>query len=107
MAKLYRSAWVYCLPSTYEGYGLTYLEALGSGTASVVTDNPAAREAFGDPPAGLLLGDASLGQSLVRVLTDRAERRRLEAAGLARSRNFTWEQTLTELLSIYRAVAGA
>ena len=41
LAELYRKAWVFCLPSSYEGFGVPYIEAMASGTAVVATPNPA------------------------------------------------------------------
>ncbi len=32
LADLYRRAWVCASPSTYEGFGLPYLEAMACGT---------------------------------------------------------------------------
>ena len=44
LAELYRKAWVFCLPSTYEGFGVPYIEAMASGTVVVATPNPGALE---------------------------------------------------------------
>jgi glycosyltransferase involved in cell wall biosynthesis len=44
LASLYRRAWVYASPSTYEGFGLPHLEAMACGTAVVATPNPGSVE---------------------------------------------------------------
>ena len=41
LAELYRQAWVFCLPSTYEAFGIPYVEAMASGCPVVATPNPA------------------------------------------------------------------
>ncbi len=48
LAQAYREAWVFALPSTYEGFGLPYLEAMASGTPVVATPNPGASELLAD-----------------------------------------------------------
>ena len=48
LADLYRRAWVFCLPSSYEGFGVPYIEAMASGTPVVATPNVGAVEVLGD-----------------------------------------------------------
>ncbi|MEA2684647.1 MAG: phosphatidyl-myo-inositol alpha-mannosyltransferase [Chloroflexota bacterium] len=104
MGELYRSAWVYCLPSTYEGLSLTYLESLASGTAAIFTPARAAREALGEPPAGLLPSDEDYGQAIVRVLSDEVFRQDLEQRGVRRAEFYTWQRTVAGLVAIFEEV---
>ena len=39
LAQLYREAWVFAFPSTYEGFGLPYVESMASGTAVLTSPN--------------------------------------------------------------------
>ena len=48
LVALYQTAWVYASPSTYEGFGLPYLEAMACGTVVVATRNPGSVEVLGD-----------------------------------------------------------
>ena len=55
LAALYCRAWLYVSPSTYEGFGLPYAEALACGTPVVATPNDGSREmlaAGGGHPRG-------------------------------------------------------
>ena len=54
LAALYRRAWVCAAPSTYEGFGLPYLEAMACGTAVIATPNPGSREVLGEDYSGLV-----------------------------------------------------
>ena len=47
LADLYRRAWVYASPSTYEGFGLPYLEAMACGTPVVASANPGSVDVLG------------------------------------------------------------
>lgn len=88
LPRLYRQAWVFTLPSEYEGFGIPYAEAMASGLAVVATPNLGARYVTDEGRAGVLCDEHTLGQTLHKVLADSRLRSRLEAAGLERSRDF-------------------
>jgi glycosyltransferase involved in cell wall biosynthesis len=88
LIRLYRQAWVFCLPSTYEGFGVPYLEAMACGTPVVASPNPGAREVTRNGACGLLASDRNLGATLLRVLLEPALREALREAGLKRALEF-------------------
>ncbi len=106
LAARYRGAWAFCLPSTYEGFGVPYIEAMASGTAVVTTPNPGSREVLQNGKWGTLASDSDLGDAIVRVLTDEAERKRLEGLGLRRAARFGWDTVAAEYEALYREVLG-
>ena len=57
LAGLYRRAWVYASPSTYEGFGLPYLEAMACGTPVVASPNPGSAEVLDGGRCGVLATD--------------------------------------------------
>ncbi len=57
LARLYRRAWLYVTPSTYEGFGLPYLEAMACGTPVVATPNPGSLEVLDGGRYGALSSD--------------------------------------------------
>jgi glycosyltransferase involved in cell wall biosynthesis len=99
LAELYRGAACLLFPSRYEGFGLPVLEAMASGTPVVAVDDAAVREVAGE--AAVLVTPEHLGEGIARALR---ERDRLVAAGLARARAFTWEETARRTASVYREV---
>ena len=101
LTDLYRRAWVFCLPSTYEGFGVPYIEAMASGTPVVATPNVGAREVTQEGRAGLLVRDADLAETLVQVLTDADLRQRLREAGLQRAQDFSWDRVCAQYEAIY------
>jgi len=91
LAELFRTAWVFCLPSTYEGFGVPYIEAMAAGTPVVASPNLGAIEVTQNGSSGLIASDDQLDETLIKVLTDDTLRSRLREAGLTRSRNFSWD----------------
>ncbi len=84
LADLYRRAWVFCLPSTYEGFGVPYIEALACGTPVVATPNAGAREVLEEGRWGILAPPTELGAALLSLLQDTPRRQRLAQQGLER-----------------------
>jgi phosphatidyl-myo-inositol alpha-mannosyltransferase len=89
LGALYRRAWVYASPSTYEGFGLPYLEAMASGTAVLATPNPGSREVLLDGRYGRLAADEAFPGALVALLGDASARRALEVQGLQRAQEYS------------------
>ena len=99
LAALYRGAACVILPSRYEGFGLTVLEAMASGTPVVATPDEALQEVAGD--AALFADRDDLADAVKHALRDRD---RLVAAGLERAKRFTWAETARKTLAVYREV---
>lgn len=98
----YQQADVFVLPSKYEGFGLTVLEAMACGLPVVCSNVSSLPEVVGD--AGLLVppDDApALAGELHRVLTDAHLAADLRRRGLLRAGLFTWEKTARDTLTAY------
>lgn len=104
LADRYRRAWVFCLPSTYEGFGVPYIEALSSGTPVVATPNVGAAEVLGDGQFGRIVSDDGLGGALIDLLGDEAARGELAESGLLHAHEFAWPRVVAQYEAIYRAV---
>jgi phosphatidylinositol alpha-1,6-mannosyltransferase len=82
LAALYRDAALFVMPSTHEGFGLVYVEAMAAGTPCIVTTG-AAEEIVEHGATGLVVppdDPAALERAIVRLLTRRDERERMGAA---------------------------
>jgi glycosyltransferase involved in cell wall biosynthesis len=86
---LYAGAAAFVLPSRYEGFGLTCLEAMAAGTPVVAADRAALPEVCGG--AALLVDPAdppAIAEAIDRAMGDE----RLRAAGPLRAAAFTWQR---------------
>ena len=104
LAALYRSAWVFCLPSTYEGFGIPYVEAMASGCPVVATPNPGAREVTQSGKLGVISDEQHLGSELVRLLASRAERERLATLGLEGAKQYDLRMVARSYEALYTSL---
>jgi glycosyltransferase involved in cell wall biosynthesis len=101
LVGLYRGAAALLLPTRYEGFGLPALEAMATGTPVVAAPDAALRELAGD--AAVFVEPEQLAAGVREAL---ARRDQLVAAGLARAARFSWEETASRTIAVYREVLG-
>jgi len=105
LAVLYRRAGVLVSPSSYEGFGLTALEAMASGCPVIGTAVTSIPEVVGE--AALLLPRPDVGplaDAMQRVAGDDDLRTELARRGRARAATFTWGETARRTREVYRRV---
>jgi glycosyltransferase involved in cell wall biosynthesis len=104
LAKLYRHSIALVYPSLYEGFGLPLVEAMACGTAVIASNSSSIPEVLGG--AGLLFNPAAddLADVLLSLIDNPAERERLVTLGHVRARQFSWDQTVTQTLDVYRSL---
>jgi glycosyltransferase involved in cell wall biosynthesis len=106
LAGLYRRAWVSASPSTYEGFGLPYLEAMACGTAVLATPNPGSLEVLGEGYGGLV-EDGEFASAMVKLLADEGRRHALEMAGLRRAGDFSVDRMIDQYEALLMEIRGS
>ena len=101
LTSLFQQAWVFCLPSTYEGFGVPYIEAMSAGTAVIASPNPGACEVLRNGQYGAIAEDADLGEQINHLLGSSAAREKYVASGLERSQDFAWMQVAKRYEALY------
>ncbi len=104
LAQIYQQAWIFCLPSSYEGFGRPYAEAMAAGTPVVATPNSGAREVLNKGQYGLLVRDSKLGQCLLDLLGNAELRERYSRLGIERSKIYDWSNIAEQYEKVYENV---
>lgn len=104
LADEYRKAWIFCLPSTYEGFGIPYAEAMTAGLPVVATPNVGARYVTDEGRFGTLAELDELGDRIGGLLRDGDERRRLGELAVRRAREFELGSVVDRYEQLYRSI---
>ena len=105
LALAYHAASVVVLPSLYEGFGFSVLEAMASGTPAIGARAGSIPEVMGD--GGLLFEPQSMESltvALENVLENTELRKQLIQRGMKNVARFSWERCAEETLQVYKAV---
>jgi glycosyltransferase involved in cell wall biosynthesis len=107
LRALYENALCFVLPSLYEGFGIPPVEAMLCGCPVVVSTAPALVETCGD---GALFCDphspAELAEKIGALADDDDLRSRMRARGLARARQYTWDDAADRIIELLQWSGG-
>lgn len=107
LVALLSAARVYAVPSLYEGFGLTVLEAFACGAPVVCSRAASLPEVALDAAVSVDATDVeALGDAIRRVASDEALRAELRARGAKRVAELTWDAAALRMRALYRRVAG-
>lgn len=105
LAYIYKHALVYILPSLYEGFGMTTLEAFSMGCPVVASNTSSIPEVCGkavvyvDPK-----NEKSIKTGVEWVMTDNELRNSLIKLGFEQINKFSWDRTVEKTLKVYKQV---
>ena len=99
LVGLYAACTVFCYPSLYEGFGLPVLEAMAAGAPVITSRVSSLPEVGGDAVAYVTPEDeASIRDTLERLLRSPEERAQLAAHGRKRAGGYSWHTTALRML---------
>ena len=106
--SLLRTADIFFMPSSWEGFGIAALEAMACGIPVIASDLPGIREVVGsDDSCGILTNPYSandMADVLEDLLTDRRLMIEMGKSGAERARRFDIERTVDEHISLYKKI---
>lgn len=103
--ELYKNAAAFVLPSLYEGFGNTALEALSQGTPMLVSNNSSLPEVCGDACLYFDPTDTiDIAKKIDQILSDQRLRKDIKTKGKERVKQFSWETCGRETLNLLKLV---
>ncbi len=108
VARLYRQADIFCLPSIQEGFGIAFLEAMANGLPIVATTAAAIPEVVPHGQAGLLVPPRNvneLAEALVVLLQDGETRQRMGDFGKKHVEQFDWPVVAEKFLGTINSLS--
>jgi glycosyltransferase involved in cell wall biosynthesis len=103
LPALYTQAGLLAFPSSYEGFGLPVLEAMGCGTPVICSKSTSLPEVSGDAAVIIDPADTTgFAKAIDTILTDQGLGQQLREKGFQRARQFTWESTVKEHIKVYQ-----
>ena len=107
LVALYGAADVMVSPSSFEGFGLTFVEAMACGCPVIGVAATSVPEVVGD--AGILVDEPEVGllaAAMRRLLLSEELRLQYRERALGRARELSWSQAAARTLEVYRAALG-
>lgn len=105
LPALYSGADLFAMPSLYEGFGLPLLEAMACGVPILSSNVSSLPEVVGETAVQLPPHDPQAwSQALLELLTSPQRRQQMIVDGFRQSRQFTWQQSASQLLEIYASL---
>ena len=108
LISYYQRCKIFVLPSLWEGFPFTLLEAMSCGCACIATDVGGVRDLIDDRKNGLLTrprDSEDLKNKIQFLLDNERERKRLgKAARKKVEKNFTWKKVARDTEKVYESV---
>ncbi len=105
LPALYQHAQLFVLPSFYEGFGLTPLEAMSAGCPVIVSRAASLPEVCGEAAEYVEPHDvADIARGITKVLSAHAVQEELKCKGRERAAQFSWQKSAEKHMQIFEEV---
>lgn len=105
IVPLFQYADFFVMPSLYEGFGTTVLEAFATGTPAIVSNVSSIPEIAGDAAELVNPFDAKeIADAMLKMSQDENLKNTYRERGLRQVEKFNWEKTARETLEVYKSI---
>lgn len=105
LVPLFQGAEFFVMPSLYEGFGMTVLEAFATKTPAILASVASLPEIAGDAACFVSPVDTKeLVGAITKFATDPTLRADYVKKGLEQAKKFDWEKTARETLDVYKSL---
>jgi glycosyltransferase involved in cell wall biosynthesis len=105
LVPLFKNSEFFVMPSLYEGFGMTVLEAFATGLPAIVSNVSSIPEIAGDAAIFIdPMKPEEIANAMERLSSDENLRRELKEKGLKQVEKFNWEKCARETLKVYKDV---
>ncbi len=105
LVPLFKGADFFVMPSLYEGFGMTVLEAFATGTPAIVSNVSSIPEVAGD--AAIMVNPMKteeIVEAMKRFSSDENLKNEYRVRGRKQVEKFNWEKCARETLAIYKSL---
>lgn len=108
LPRYYQTAHVFCAPAfERESFGIVLLEAMAAGTPIIASNTEGYSGVIADGDEAVMVeprSEEALANALLRVLSDKALRASMGAAGRIKAERFDWTHVSARLVDYYRSL---
>ena len=105
LKPLYANAEFFVMPSLYEGFGQTIVEAMASGAPCLVSKVSSIPEIAGEAAYFVDPHDTEgIAKGMAELASSKELREKLSTAGKEQAKKFSWEKCAQETLEVYKNV---
>ncbi|HRY82775.1 MAG TPA: glycosyltransferase family 1 protein [Candidatus Moranbacteria bacterium] len=105
LVPLFKNAEFFVMPSLYEGFGMTVLEAFATGTPAIVSNVSSIPEVAGEAAYFVdPMNTEEISEAMMKLAMDDKLRYDLRQKGFKQVEKFDWEKTAKETLEVYKNV---
>lgn len=102
--EMFRSANIFVIPSRFESFGITALEALAAGVPIIASNVGGIPDILDNNKYGMLVesdNSEALAQCIVKLANDLELRNKMIEAGKRRAKDFSWNDVAKETIRLY------
>ena len=105
LVPLFKNAEFFIMPSLYEGFGMTVLEAFATKTPAILSNVTSLPEVAGDAAYFINpVNTAEITDAMMKFALDESIRNSYRDKGYERAQKFNWEDAAKQTLEVYRSV---